>query len=303
MLLEKVLHLFRELINNDLLYEIILCIIVFLIFILFSRVFGFIVRKLVKPVVEKTKTQLDDIIVEIAVVGVRRLLILFGAYVSLMIFKNGLDIIEITSNKSLIQRHPYLHNTVNFIENSLFIIGTILFLFICGKLLSFGLDWYAERTNANENKDLSGSLFPLFKKVAMLLLSMLAVAIVLAKFQIDISAFVVSLGVGSLAIALAAQDTISNMISGFIIMVDRPFRIGDRIKIGTEINGDVVLIGIRSTKILDFDKNFLIVPNNDIVKSRIINMTYPTNLTRVVVDFSIGYGEDLDRIKKIVFDI
>jgi small-conductance mechanosensitive channel len=110
----------------------------------------------------------------------------------------------------------------------------------------------------------------------------------------------VSLGVGSLAIALAAQETISIMISGFIIMIDRPFRIGDRIRIGTDILGDVVAIGIRSTKIMDFDRNITIVPNNDIVKSRIINLTYPNILTRVLVEVGVAYGSDIDKVKEVM---
>jgi small-conductance mechanosensitive channel len=150
---------------------------------------------------------------------------------------------------------------------------------------------------------LSGSIIPLLKKVIKIIVFALAVVIVLAKFSIDISAFVVSLGVGSLAIALAAQETLSNMISGFIIMTDRPFRIGDRIRYADNQVGDVVDIGIRSTKILDFDNNIVIIPNNEIVKSRLVNITYPNSLTRVVVDVGVAYGSDISKVKEILLDI
>ncbi|MFN3873725.1 MAG: mechanosensitive ion channel family protein, partial [Ignavibacterium sp.] len=126
---------------------------------------------------------------------------------------------------------------------------------------------------------------------------------VLAKFKVDISAFVVSLGVGSLAIALAAQETLSNMISGFIIMTDRPFRIGDRIRYADNQVGDVVDIGIRSTKILDFDNNIVIIPNNEIVKSRLVNITYPNSLTRVVVEVGVAYGTDIKKVKEILLKV
>jgi MscS family membrane protein len=139
------------------------------------------------------------------------------------------------------------------------------------------------------------------KKVSKILIAALAVVIVLSRFDVNISAFIVSLGVGSLAIALAAQDTISNMIAGFIIMIDRPFRIGDRIKYGTE-TGDVVEIGIRSTKILDFDNNLVIMPNNEIVKSKIVNVTYPNILTRVIIEVGVAYGTDLKKVKEIMLN-
>ena len=86
-------------------------------------------------------------------------------------------------------------------------------------------------------------------------------------------------------------------------MIDRPFRIGDRIKIGNEIHGDVVSIGIRSTRIIDFDKNYLIIPNNDIVKSRIINLTYPTTSTRVLIDLPVSYQSNIDKVKEIALRV
>ncbi len=165
------------------------------------------------------------------------------------------------------------------------------------------LDWYGERYDGQESRNLRGSLIPLLKKVTKILVLGLAIVVVLAKFNVDISAFVVSLGVGSLAIALAAQETLSNMISGFIIMTDRPFRIGDRIRYADNQVGDVVDIGIRSTKILDFDNNIVIIPNNEIVKSRLVNITYPNSLTRVVVDVGVAYGTDITKVKEILLNI
>ncbi|MCE1190337.1 MAG: mechanosensitive ion channel family protein [Ignavibacteria bacterium] len=299
----SILHFFRNQVNNDLLFEVILCVAVFIGFILVAKVFSYIIRYVLKPFTSRTETQFDDLILEIIENSSKKLLVLLGGYVSLMIFKDGFELLDVSSNKTLIQQHPYLNKTVTFLDNALFVILIGLLLIIGSRIISLAFDWYAEKTKASENKDLSGSLFPLLKKVSRLLLAILAGVVILAKFNIDISAFIVSLGVGSLAIALAAQETLSNMISGFIIMVDRPFRIGDRIKIGSDIYGDVTAIGIRSTKILDFDKNILLVPNNDIVKSRIINFTYPTSRTRVVVDIPVAYNNDIQSIKQMLLNI
>lgn len=83
-------------------------------------------------------------------------------------------------------------------------------------------------------------------------------------------------------------------------MIDRPFRIGDRIRYADTQTGDVVEIGIRSTKIQDFDNNIVIIPNNEIVKSRLVNITYPTTLTRVVVDVGVAYGSDIQKVKQLM---
>ena len=178
----------------------------------------------------------------------------------------------------------------------------LIILLLSYRVITILFDWYAEKINAGENRNLSGSLFPLLKKVSNIIIGALAIVIILSRFNVDISAFIVSLGVGSLAIALAAQDTLSNMIAGFIIMIDRPFRIGDRIRYGDDI-GDVAEIGIRSTKILDFDNNLVIMPNNEIVKSKIINVTYPNILTRVIVEVGVAYGTDLKKVREIMLKV
>jgi small-conductance mechanosensitive channel len=93
-------------------------------------------------------------------------------------------------------------------------------------------------------------------------------------FGVNISALITTLGITSLAIALAAQDTIANIISGFLIMIDRPFRIGDRIKLPSGEPVSVLDIGVRRSRFLGEDGSVIIVPNLDLSKSKIVNITY-----------------------------
>ena len=90
-------------------------------------------------------------------------------------------------------------------------------------------------------------------------------------FGINISALIATLGVGSLAIALAAQDTISNIIAGFLIMVDRPFKVGDEIKLPTGERVKVLKIGNRRSQFRGEEDALIIVPNLDLSKSKIVN--------------------------------
>ena len=219
------------------------------------------------------------------------------------IFKSGLSLKSGSPPQKLISYYPYFEDIVIIADYALFLLIVLILLVISFKTITIIFNWYSGKIDSGENKNLSGSLFPLLQKISKLILTALAFVIVLAKFKIDISGFVVSLGVGSLAIALAAQETLSNMISGFIIMTDRPFRIGDRIKVNPDLVGDVMEIGIRSTKILDFDNNIIVVPNNDIVKSRIVNLTYPSALTRVVVEVSVSYNCDISKVKRTLLEI
>lgn len=290
----------RDLLQDELLYRLVLIILTIILAYILSKLLGFLLKKIIKPFVSKTETTLDDKLLEISGSGIYKLAFIGGIFLSLEFFKKGITSESKLISKPLIEIYPFFSTILLAVDTILFIVFIFILLKILFKVINLAFDWYAEKINAVENKDLSGSLFPLLKKVFNVLLFALGIVIVLAKFNVDVSAFVVSLGVGSLAIALAAQETISNMISGFIIMLDRPFRIGDRIRYADTQVGDVVEIGIRSTKIQDFDNNIVVIPNNEIVNSRLVNITYPTTLTRVVVEVGVAYGSDIKKVKEVM---
>ncbi len=299
----SIFNFIRDLIKDDLLYRLILVVLVIVIAFFVSKIFAFTLKKIIKPFVSKTKTDLDDKILSASGSAIYRLTFLAGIFLSVELFKDGIKSESKFLPKPLIEIYPFLDNLVSVAEALLFIALVIILLIVSFRYINVFLDWYSQKIDAVDNRNLSGSLIPLLKKVSKIIVFALAIVIVLAKFNVDISAFVVSLGVGSLAIALAAQETLSNMISGFIIMTDRPFRIGDRIRYADNQVGDVVDIGIRSTKILDFDNNIVIIPNNEIVKSRLVNITYPNSLTRVVVEVGVAYGTDINKVKEILLSI
>jgi small-conductance mechanosensitive channel len=122
-------------------------------------------------------------------------------------------------------------------------------------------------------------------------------------FGISITAMTAALGIGGLAISLAAQDTIADAIAGILILVDQPFRIGDRIEI-QEIDtwGDVVAIGLRTTRIRTRDNRLVIVPNSKIGSGTVVNYTYPDPNYRIQIEIGIGYGEDIDRVREVIQD-
>jgi small-conductance mechanosensitive channel len=101
-----------------------------------------------------------------------------------------------------------------------------------------------------------------------------------------------------LALSLAAQDTLADVISGVIIFLDQPFRIGDRIEIqGLGTWGDVVDIGTRTTRIRTRDNRLVIVPNSMIGSNQIVNYTYPDPRYRVQIEIGIGYGSDIEKVR------
>ena len=290
----------RGLAGNDLLFSFIMSVLILLVSLILAKLFSYILKIVIKPFAAKTKTNLDDKILEVAETGIFRLIILAGFYFAFGNFKDQYFLFDQNASEKFSKSFPYINKILIAADYLLYIILVFIILLIIYRVITILFDWYEDKVSGGENRDLSGSLFPLLNKVSKIIIGALAIVIILSKFDVNISAFVVSLGVGSLAIALAAQDTLSNMISGFIIMVDRPFRIGDRITFGAGETGDVVSIGLRSTKILNFDSNLVIMPNNEIVKSKIVNVTYPNILTRVIIEVGVAYGSDLKKVRDIM---
>ncbi len=156
-------------------------------------------------------------------------------------------------------------------------IGTIFIIcigFTIQRIIGAILGWYKEYISAKTTTQLDDKLIPLLRRTLKIAVWVIALLVVLPLYGINITALIAALGVGSLAIALAAQDTIANIIAGFLIMVDTPFRIGDRIKIPSGEIVEVLDIGARRSKFLSEDKAIIIVPNVDLSKSKIINYTY-----------------------------
>ncbi|MFH1593208.1 MAG: mechanosensitive ion channel domain-containing protein [Candidatus Omnitrophota bacterium] len=156
-------------------------------------------------------------------------------------------------------------------------IGTIFILSIAilfQRIIGAVLGWYSENIASKTKTKMDDKLIPVFRKTIKVIVWIIAILAALPLYGINISALIATLGVGSLAIALAAQDTIANIIAGFLIMIDAPFMIGDKVKIPSGEIVKVLDVGIRRSKFLSDDKSVIIVPNLDLSKSKIVNYTY-----------------------------
>ncbi len=178
----------------------------------------------------------------------------------------------------------------------------IVFLFV-GRFANHLFFWYGEEIARRTETDLDEQLLPFFRRIAMMVIGMVAIITLLSHFEVDITGLVTTLGIGSLAIALAAQESLKDTISGFMIMLDRPFRIGDRIEIqDLDTWGDVVDVGLRSARIRTRDNRMVIVPNSVIGKSLVVNYSYPDTQYRIQVHIGLGYGTDIEAARKIIVE-
>jgi len=164
-----------------------------------------------------------------------------------------------------------LHKDLKKYIATIFVISISL---IIHRISAAVLAWYHENIASKTATRLDDKLVPIARRTSSIIIWSVAFLVILPFYGVNISALVAALGVGSLAIALAAQDTIANIISGFMIMIDSPFRIGDKIKIPSGEVVKVLDIGVRRSEFLSEDKAIIIVPNLDLSKSKIVNYTY-----------------------------
>ena len=120
-------------------------------------------------------------------------------------------------------------------------------------------------------------------------------------FHVNITALVASLGIGGLAVALAAQDTLANLLGSFVIYLDKPFKTGDLIEAG-EIKGRVEHVGFRTTRIRTLEKSLLTVPNKKLIDVALNNITL-SEARRVRFELGLTYASKSSQILNIISDI
>ncbi|MDC8831089.1 mechanosensitive ion channel family protein [Alteromonas gilva] len=131
----------------------------------------------------------------------------------------------------------------------------------------------------------------------------LGLLLVLGSMGISVTPLIASLGITSLAVALALQPTLENFFSGVQILIDKPFRIGDYIELESGEQGFVDKIGWRSTWIKMLPNNIVIVPNGKLSQSKIINYYYPEKELSVPVEVGVHYSSDLEFVERVTLEV
>jgi len=174
--------------------------------------------------------------------------------------------------------------------------------------VSILLTYLEERVAHKTETKVDNIIFDLLKKFAGAIIYATAVILALDILGINVMPFVAGAGVAGIAIGFAAKDTLSNLIAGVLLIIDRPFEIGDRIEVwsapsGSATWGDVLDIGLRATKIKTTDNIVIIIPNNEIMKRDIVNYTIISSKIRVRVNIGIAYDTDIEQAKGLIIAV
>jgi len=181
-------------------------------------------------------------------------------------------------------------------EHVSYVLTLWMFLILVRQALMRAAEWGTRSSRGSAA--LQHGFIPLIKNVSTLFVFVMGGIMVLKHFGYDVMSLLTALGVGSLAVGLAAKEALSNMISGFVLIMDRNLAAGDRISLGG-ITGDVEEIGLRSTRIRTGEGNTMIVPNFDLVNNRIINLSDPSRASTCTTQIRVPYIADFERVSTI----
>ena len=234
----------------------------------------------IRALADKTATKLDDIFLDAANIPLVLLVFVSGVFVLDNIFQFGTD-------SELLQ----------FIDITFKATAIIAIIMFCDKFLKGLIETYAKKVPALS--DSKGVVHIIVRAVVI----GLGLLILLDSFGVSITPILASLGVGSIAVALALQPTLENFFSGIQLVVDRPIKVGHFIKLDSGEEGYVQKIGWRSTWVKMLPNNTVVIPNNVLVSSRVLNYYYPETEVSIYVEVGVHYDSDLEHVEKVTIEV
>ncbi len=267
--------------NNSLRSYLIAALVVFL-FILIAKLVYYLLEYPLERFVTKTKTKVDDKILDIIYLPIIFYIIIAGFYF-------GFDFLTFPG-----KINAYVDNTVK----ALLILNSIYFAF---KILDIIMIVFLRPVVAKTKSKLDDQLIPLIQRFIKLVIAIFAIFISLENLGVDMVSLLTGLGIGGIAVALAAKDSLSNLFGSLSVVMDQPFYIGDIVRF-KDYEGVVIDLGIRSTRIRTFDTTEITIPNSELTANTIENIS-KRKAVKKVIDVKLSSkntAKNLERAKVII---
>jgi MscS family membrane protein len=247
-----------------------------LLAILFAKIIYWIISRVSKKLVSKTKGKLDDILVrsleQPVIVGVA----MWG-------FSIGYQFLT------------FQGSVEKYIEKAFFLALAINVTWLIARLVDSLIREYVIPLTEKSESNFDDQLMPILQKGTRSIIWSLGLIIGLNNAGYDVNALIAGLGIGGIALAMAAKDTISNVFGGMMVFVDKPFKIKERIKING-FDGTVVEIGLRTTRIKTLEGRIVSIPNNKFTGNEVENISLePTR--KVVLNLGLTYSTTAEKIQ------
>jgi len=242
--------------------------VIVLIALLVGRALYWVTGNVIKKLTAKTKTRLDDLIVDMVEEPVVLVVTMAGAWI-------GIKQLAL----SVTAQH-WVDQGMRF-----FVILTATWLVT--RLLDALCKEYLVPLASKTESELDDQLLPIVRKGGKLGIWALGLVVALNNAGYDVGALIAGLGIGGLALAMAAKDTVSNVFGGFTILADRPFKLNDRVKI-SGFDGFIRDIGVRSTRLETLDGTVVTIPNAKFADSPVENVSLEPS-RKVTLNLGLTY--------------
>ncbi len=256
----------------------------FIFILVVSLIVAFIVKlitnKVLKPWAKRTKTKVDDLIIKSISSIVFYIIIILG-------FKFGFQHFEFDV--------AIYHNVV---DTLFIVIVSVLIIKIISNFAKHWLKEWAAKTKSTADD----RLIPLVAKILKVVTIILAFIFIFDVWDINISPLLATAGIAGLAVGFAVKDSLANILGGIQLVLDKTFKVGDKIQLESGEMGVILDIGIRSTKLKTYDNEVIYIPNGNLANAKVKNFTVPDLSIRVNVNFGVVYGSDPERVQQVVLE-
>lgn len=250
-----------------------------------SKLLDWLIHVQLRKVTEKTQTKLDDLLLDLLRAPVR-------AVVFVILLRVGLDLFA----------WPNWANAL--ISDGLEIVVAGAVTYIAFKCVNVLMGIWQQRMQSGGEVLLDLHLFPLIRKTIKVFIVIVAILVTAQNMGMHVTGLLASLSIGGLAVGLAAQETLSNFFGAVALFADKPFHVGDFIKIES-IEGTVEAIGLRSTRIRNLDGHLVTVPNRTMANANLTNVSKRPNI-KTVLNIRVAYttsAEMIERAMQLIRDI
>lgn len=272
----EVLH--QEFYGNSILNWAIAVGILILSFVVVKMLY-WIFSNVIRRLTSKTKTSLDDVLIDKLEKPLTYLVLILGYWISIhyLVFKEEVELV--------------LENVAYFL---LVIDVTAILSRIVDALITEIIMPISEKSDSS----FDNQLIPVIQKGVRSIIWILGIIIGLDNIGFDITAMIAGLGIGGLALALAAQDSVKNIFAGIMIFLDKPFRIKDRIQVDG-FDGIVEEVGLRSTRLRTLEGRIVTIPNSRFTDNSVTNVTSQPTL-KVKLNLGLTYDTDEVQMQKAI---
>ena len=247
----------------------------FLVVKMLYWIFSNVIRRLTS----KTKTNLDDVLIDKLEKPLTYLVLILGYWISIhyLVFKVNVELV---------------------LENVAYFLLVIDFTAILSRIVDALITEIIMPISEKSDSSFDNQLIPVIQKGVRSIIWILGIIIGLDNIGFDITAMIAGLGIGGLALALAAQDSVKNIFAGIMIFLDKPFRIKDRIQVDG-FDGIVEEVGLRSTRLRTLEGRIVTIPNSRFTDNSVTNVTSQPTL-KVKLNLGLTYDTDEVQMQKAI---